>query len=479
MKIADMLPTPYDSTLMRWLANLAYLLAGLIYLPVAVYNALFLGKNRRGWRQRFGFVPSYDPSQRRIWIHAVSLGEVNATPRLVEELRERLPDFEIVVSTTTDTGYARAVHLYGVDHVFRFPLDFSPVISRMLRRVRPSMIVLIELELWYNLVHMATRRGVPVVIVNGRLTERSARRFSRLGSVARSMFSKLAWVGAQDEAIAERFRRLGVSPDRIDVTASLKWDSADVSDRVSGGDELAQSLGIDGKNPVWVCGSTGPGEETIILDAYRRLLGEWDSMAQDVPDRSSVRSQPVLVLVPRKPERFDEVARLVARRGLECVRRSERPDGSRAPDVVADTALPAVFLGDTLGELRKFYALADVVFVGRTLVDMGGSDPMEVAALGKPIVVGPHTDNFRDPIDALRSGDAIRIVNGAEELSDAVSALLRDRAAADAMGNRARGVVVENQGATRRTVERLVSLLQTSAAGSMMAAKEPLEAPAR
>ena len=159
---------------MRWLADIAYLFAGLIYLPVALYHALILGKNRRGWRQRFGGVPTFDPTVPRIWIHAVSLGEINATPRLVAALRERLPETDVVFSTTTDTGYARAVQLYGADCVFRFPLDSSLVVSRVLRRVRPTMIVLVELEVWYNLVRIAARRGIPVAIVNGRLTERSA-----------------------------------------------------------------------------------------------------------------------------------------------------------------------------------------------------------------------------------------------------------------------------------------------------------------
>src|SRR3990170_3037020 len=170
---------------MRWLADIAYLLAGLVYLPLALYHALIVGKNRRGWGQRFGGVAVRDPRRPCIWIHAVSLGEINATPRLAAALRERLPGTDIVFSTTTDTGYARGVELYGADRVFRFPLDFSMVVARVLRRVRPTMIVLVELEAWYNLVRMATRRGIPVAVVNGRLTERSARRLGRLGPFAR------------------------------------------------------------------------------------------------------------------------------------------------------------------------------------------------------------------------------------------------------------------------------------------------------
>ena len=168
----------YDGPTMRWLADLAYFLAGMLYLPVALYQMVVLGKNRRGWGERFGLVGPFARSKPRLWIHAVSLGEVNCTPRLVSALREDLPDHEFVVSTTTDTGFARAVELYGRERVFRFPLDFSPVISRVLARLAPSLIILVELEVWFNLVRLADRRGVPVAVVNGRLTERSTRRFS-------------------------------------------------------------------------------------------------------------------------------------------------------------------------------------------------------------------------------------------------------------------------------------------------------------
>lgn len=428
---------------MRWLADFVYFIAALIYLPIAVYNAIVLGKNRRGWSRRFGFVPQLDPERERIWIHAVSLGEINATPKLVEELRSRRPDCDIVFTTTTDTGHARAVKLYGCDGVFRFPLDFSLVVSRVLRRFRPTMIVLVELELWYNLVRMATRRGIPVAVVNGRLTERSARRLDRLGWFAHSMFRDLAWVGAQDETIAARFERLGARPERVHVTSSLKWDTATVSASVDGDEELARQVGIDRSRPLWVCGSTGPGEESLILGAYRKLLDEAKS------------ATPSLAIVPRKPERFDEVARLIEQAGFRCVRRSR---STNEQSRVANDS-HSVILGDTMGELRKFYSLADVVFIGRTLVPLGGSDPMEVAALGKPMVVGPFTDNFQLPVEALRKADAIRFVDSVETLHATVRTLLGDSRLSKGLAERARMVVEQNQGATKRTVDRLIDIL--------------------
>jgi len=443
---------------MRWIANIVYLMAGLLYAPVLLYEMVFLGKNRRGWRQRFGFVSQFDPSVKRVWVHAVSLGEMNATCTLVEQLRSKLPDVDIVFSTTTDTGYARGVELYGESNVFRFPLDLSFVVSRVLRRVKPSLLVLVEQEVWYNLLHGARRRGIPVAIVNGRLTERSAGRLARLGGIARSMFSQLTWIGAQDEAIAKRFLELGAPEGKIEVTSSLKWDSANVTDSVDGCDELAAAMGIEKRSPLWVCGSTGPGEEQMILDAYATLLVRDGSSARDLQDdeqRTEAEGRPQLAIVPRKPERFDEVARLIQSAGFDCIRRSKHADGATPVSATGRT----VILGDTMGELRKFYCLADVVFVGRTLVPMGGSDPMEVAALGKPIIVGPHTENFAMPVRAFREKGAILEIADASELGGAVGGLLADAGRRETMGEQARSVVIDNQGATERTVDALVRVL--------------------
>lgn len=427
---------------MRWLLNLAYLLAGLVYLPVLVYQMVAQGKNRHGWGDRLGYVRLRPASRGRIWFHAVSLGEVNATPQLIDRLSRRFPDREIVVSCTTDTGYARACHLYGKQRVFRYPLDFSWMVGCVMDRVGADLIVLVELEVWPNLVALAAGRGVSVAVVNGRLTEHSARRLARLGALTRSMFGRLAWVGAQDQEIASRFRDMGVPQERVAVTGSLKWDTATVSDTVDGVDALAGALGIDSDRPLWVCGSTGPGEEAIILDAYRLLLDQGTSLR--------------LAVVPRKPERFDEVARLIAQRSFGCVRRSERRDETSPPHP-AETA--TVILGDTMGELRKFYALASVVFVGRSMVPMGGSDPMEVAALGKPVIAGPYMDNFQLPVWALGQRQALRTVATPDELAGEVARYCRDGEQARRAGEAARDVVIEHQGATDITVDALTKLI--------------------
>jgi 3-deoxy-D-manno-octulosonic-acid transferase len=451
------------------LMDLLYVPLALAYLPVLLYQMLVLKKNRRGWGERLGFVPRRQDRRPCIWIHAVSLGEINATPSLVSEIEKRLPGYDIVISTTTDTGHAAARKRYVRRLVFRYPLDFSFIVRRVMNRIRPSAIVLLELETWPNLLALARRRGIPVGIANGRVTEeRSMRRFRRpvIRGLARRMFADLAWIGAQDETYAARFAELGASRERIAVTGSLKYDTAVIADRVAGDEALALALGLDCGKPLWVAGSTGPGEEEMVLRAFAGLRGEF-------PDLQ-------LAIIPRKPERFEEAARLIAAQGCRCVRRSERPDASggdgtaRANDAgQPTTGTPAaradaatVFLGDTMGELRKFYALADVVFVGRSLAPMGGSDLMEVAGLGRAMCFGPHVENFADVAGQLTAaGGAVQLA-GEADLTPTVRRLLARPEEARRMGGLAQEVVRRNTGATRRTIDLLCRSLVGSAAGS-------------
>ncbi len=427
---------------MSWIANFCYLIAALLYAPVLLYQMVFQGKNRRGWRERFGHVAERTGPQRCVWIHAVSVGEVNAARALVQQIRNTSSDVEIVISSTTDTGFARARVLFPDVRVFRYPLDFSWVVRRVLRRIRPTLIVLVEMEVWFNLATMAARRGVKVCVVNGRFTERSSRRFGLIAPFVRPMFRSLCWVGAQDQRIAERFIRAGVPPERVEIVSSLKWDTATIAKQVPGQQDLADALGIRRDRRLIVLGSSGPGEEELFIEACDRLPVELNDTQ--------------LAIVPRKPERFGEVARLIERRGRECFRRSQLPDGSLPP---TNTSGRGVILGDTMGELRKFYSLSDVVMVGRSMVPMGGSDPMEVAALGKPIIVGPHTENFADPVARLKQADAMCTADSIEDLSRKLGDILADPELRQGMGERARKVVRENQGATARTVKRLSELL--------------------
>jgi len=426
------------------LLDLLYALGLCIGWPWLLYRRLKRGPSRATLRERFGSVPSRPVSATCVWIHGVSLGEINATRTIVAELRRRSPDTVLVVSSTTDTGLEQARKLYPHLVTLRFPLDFSFAISNLLTRIRPSVIVLLELEVWPNLIAIATRRGIPVIIANGRVTaEKSVRRFNWpvVRWFARRMFRSLQWVGAQDEIYRQRFIELGVPPERVEVTGSVKYDAAEVADHIAGQDELAQQMGIDPTKPLWVCGSTGPGEESMVLDAYARLLSQF-------PDLQ-------LAVIPRKPERFEEVARLIVERGYACLRRST--GAPLVPDGVSEPR--PVFLGDTLGELRKFYALATVVFVGRSLVPMGGSDVMEVAALAKPVLVGPHTENFTEAVNLLLAEGGCRRVNSGDGLAAAVADLLRHPQRREQMGAAGRGAIISRRGATARTVDYILGLL--------------------
>ncbi len=430
---------------MTLLIDLAYLLGLLVGWPFLIYRRLTRGPSPTPLGERLGGVPSRPVAASCVWIHAVSLGEVNATRTIVAELRRRSPETAIVISSTTRTGLAQARKLYPNLVTFRYPLDLSPIVRRVLWRIRPSVIVLMELEVWPNLISIAHRRGIPVMIANGRVTEgRSMRRFRQpvLRAVARSMFRRIAWVGAQDATYASRFGELGVPRDHVEIVGSVKYDGADLSDRVDGQDELARDMGLDPRRPLFVCGSTGPGEEEIILDAYQRLIEAHPGLQ--------------LAIIPRKPERFDEVAQLIVRRGYTCFRRS-----TSAPVVPAGVVEPRpVALGDTMGELRKFYALATVVFVGRSLVPMGGSDVMEVAGLARPVLVGPYTENFAEAVALLEQTGGCRRVNGVNDLFGAIGDLLRHPERVASMGAAGRAAIASRRGATARTVDRILAELE-------------------
>jgi 3-deoxy-D-manno-octulosonic-acid transferase len=420
------------------------ILLKLVYPFLLAFGSAFALYRRRKrdpdnfrWREYLGRVPVRPVSANCVWIHGVSLGEINATRSIVDELRRRSPDAVIVVSSTTETGLARARELYPRLVVFQFPLDFAFAVRETLERIRPSVIALMELELWPNLLEEAWAYGVPVVVVNGRITERSVQRFEYpLGRrLARRMFSRLSWVGAQDGTYASRFIELGMRAERVEVTGSVKYDVANASDHVPGQEELADAMGIEADKPLWVCGSTGPGEEEVILEAYERLL----------KDHADLQ----LAIIPRKPERFDEVAGLIVRHGYACLRRS-----SGAPVLPEGAAEPRpVFLGDTIGELRKFYALATVVFVGRSLV------PMEVAGLAKPILVGPYTYNFAEPVNMLLAEGALRQISASGALATVVSDLLRHPERRQQMGLAGREAIRSRAGASRKVVDRILGFL--------------------
>jgi 3-deoxy-D-manno-octulosonic-acid transferase len=425
---------------MAILLDIAYFFALLGTAPVWVARMIRHGRYRRYWSQRLGAIPRRFGLQPIVWIHGVSVGEVNAAQPLVEELQAQLPDYRVVVSSTTDTGMDRAKTLFAPAHkVFQWPLDFSWAVDRALKRLQPDLVVLMEGEAWPNFLAACNRLDIPAVIVNGRMSpDKGYPRYRKLGRWAGRLFNRLTAIGVQDESYAERFLALGTDPAKVHLTGMMKFETTTVADRLPGQDELAEAIGLQPDHRLLVAGGTGPGEEEPLLELYRTLRD----------DHPNLR----LALVPRKPERFEDVARLIEQTSLRCIRRSDRPDGS-AGDWPAD----AVVLGDTMGELRTFYALAEVVFAGRSLVPMGGSDMIEPAALAKPVAFGPHTFNFPQA-DALTRHGCVRIDN-ADALRQQLADWLADASAARAAGQAAQDYVRSQQGATRRNVELLCHVL--------------------
>ncbi len=376
-----------------------------------------------------------------IWVHAVSVGESIAAAPMIRELLVRHPDLPITVTCMTPTGSERIRALFGssefgdrVQHCY-LPYDLPWAAARFLERARPKLAVIMETELWPNHIHQCALRGIPVVLANARLSERSARGYARFAGLTAPMLAQLSWLAVQTEAEAERFRALGARPECVTVTGSIKFDLR-IDPELSLRAAALRAEWQAAARPVWIAASTHAGEDESALAAHRQLL-------QSHPDA-------LLILVPRHPERFDAVFELCKREGFNTLRRS-----SAAP-VVPESA---VLLGDTMGELLFLYALADIAFVGGSLVANGGHNLLEPAALGKPVLAGPHLFNFLEIAAQLRAAGALREVKDAAELYAAVATLWREPPAAKQMADAGLGVLRANQGALERLLAGLAKLL--------------------
>jgi 3-deoxy-D-manno-octulosonic-acid transferase len=432
---------------MTALIDIAYLIALLAVSPMAIYRMLRYGRYRAGWANRFGKISRKRPDKKCIWIHAVSVGEVNATTTLIKELEAKFPDYEIAISTTTDTGFARANALFANRlSVFYFPMDFSLTMKLAFANIRPAMCLLIELEVWPNLVRIAKQSDIPVIVVNGRLSERSFRRYGIVKWITKKVFGNLTLALAQSEEYAERFRQIGVPAERVIVTGSVKYDTAQITDKVDGADVLAAQLGLKNER-LWVAGATGDDEEQIILDVYRRLIEQ--------KQFADLR----LAIVPRKPERFDGVANLIEQAGFGLIRYSELKSGKLRIEN-KELRNNSVVLGDTMGDLRKFYSLATVIFAGRSLVPMGGSDMIEAAALGKCTIFGPHAFNFKQAVDDLLKANGAILAKNADELFNAMMKCLTDAGYARQIAQNGQQLIKKNQGATARTINNISKMLK-------------------
>ena len=429
---------------MRILIDFAYLFAAVAVSPMILYRMVRQRRYRIGWGNRLGRIRRKNPDKKCIWIHAVSVGEVNATRTIIDELRNKFPEFEIVVSTTTDTGYARAKAIFGDSMtVIFFPLDFSWIMRQAFERIHPAVCLLMELEVWPNFVHIAKGLNIPVVVVNGRISDRSFSRYKLIRPIAKKIFRQISLILAQTDEYAGRFREISSLDSEVIVTGSLKYDTAVTDEKVEGADAVKTQLGI-GDEKLWVAGGTGVDEEKILLDVYRSL--KQDDKFSDLR----------LVIVPRKPERFDEVGQLIEQSGMSLIRYSRVKAGAS----LSTDNKQAVILGDTMGELRKFYSLATIIFVGRSLVPMGGSDMMEAAALGKCTMFGPHAFNFKQAVEALLAGEGAIMVKDGDELQETMERCLLEPGFAQKIANNGREVIRKNQGATKKTIEQISKFLR-------------------
>jgi 3-deoxy-D-manno-octulosonic-acid transferase len=428
----------------RYFLNLAYLALLVAISPYLLYAAVRHGKYLQGWPAKFwGAVPVRDGVQPCIWFHAVSVGEMKMLAGLISRAKAARPDLEVVISTTTRAAYAMARLNYSAQRLFYCPLDFSWAVRRALQRIRPDLLVLVELELWPNLLAAAQRGGVPVAIVNGRISDRSFRRYAKIRWFTRRWLSLVAWLGVQSAEDADRFEKLGADPRRVKLTGSLKFDGVQTDRHNSGTMELARLAGIDGDDLVFLAGSTQDPEEQMALRVYAQLV--------------TVHPELRLILVPRHPERFDAVAAQVAQSGLRCARRSQWQN--RADTPAASRQRWQVLLVDTVGELGAWWGTADVAFVGGSLGRRGGQNMLEPAAYGAAVAFGPNTRNFRDITRLLLAAQGAVVVTSEEELRAFVAHCLEDEPYRRELGANAQRLVLANRGAADRTTAALLDLL--------------------
>jgi 3-deoxy-D-manno-octulosonic-acid transferase len=420
--------------------SLAWVAALAVSAPWWLWKMAATGKYREGLAERLGRVParlfSAKDGRPVIWLHAVSVGEVIAISGLVRELRTQAPNHRVVVSTTTRTGQQVARERFGAPDVFYYPLDFASAIRPYLRRLQPQLFVLAETEFWPRMLHECRRAGIPVAVVNARISDRSYPRYLRLKSIWRKILCGLSVVLAQTEEDVTRLRAIGAPPERVKLGGNLKYDV-----RANQTTEIVNSIrrALPSNPKVLVCGSTLEGEEQLLLDA-------WPTLTATVPELR-------MILAPRHPERFAAVAAVLDQRGVRWHRRSEW-----APSETSEFEAGSVLLLDSIGELAALYSLATVAFVGGSLVPAGGHNPLEPAQFAVPIVIGPSYDNFREIVEKLQAKQAIRIVDP-PELATTLLAIMRDTTASGAMGERGKAVFQAEAGATARAIKALLALL--------------------
>ncbi len=428
-------------------SNFAYILLLLLFSPYLFVAFLFRGKYREGFGEKFlgnaPFCQRLEPKKgrKRVWIHAVSVGVVNLAAQILREFERFYPDFDFVVSSTSRTGLELARKKFPDKKVFYAPLDFSWAINRAFERISPDFLVLVELEIWPNMILTAKKRNIPVIVMNGRLGERSFRNYSRFRFVFRPILRTLALVTAQDEASAERFRVLGVPEERVVNVGSIKYDGAQSDRKNEKTRRLAALWDVSPTDKIFLAGSTQDPEETMAVEVFRRLS----------PSRPELR----LIIVPRHAERFAEVAKTLEKTEFPFQKRSEMEE-----ETIKSERCP-ILLVDTIGELGSWWGLATIGFVGGSMGSRGGQNMLEPAAFGTAVSFGPNTWNFRDIVQKLLAHEAAVVVNDTDELTDFVNRCLENPDFSHSLGQRATDFVASQQGALRRTFEYVTTLIRT------------------
>ncbi len=415
----------------------ALLAAGLLVsLPYWMFGPRRKGKYREGLGERLGKVPAHLQGQTpAIWVHAVSVGEVLAVSELIGELGQRFPQYRVMISTTTATGQRLAKKHFGDESVFYFPLDLGFAIRPYLAALKPALVVIAETEFWPNFLRLAHKSGARIAVVNARISDRSWPGYRRVRRILTRVLRDIDLFLAQTEEDARRLRDIGAPPERVQVSGNLKFDvAAPAAPAIVG--SLRSAFQQAGAGPVVVCGSTVEQEEGLLLRAFENVLAS--------------HPRAVMILAPRRPERFEEVAKLLEQLGIRFWRRSLWS---------GDPIAGGVFLVDSIGELASLYGLADVAFVGGSLVPRGGHNIIEPAQHGVPIMVGNHTENFRDIVGLFQSRDAVRIVGPAEFPLVLMHLLSHDAERAE-LGRRGAETLRAQMGATNRTMHALEKLLE-------------------
>lgn len=406
-----------------------------LLVPLVLVRLLWLGKKNPAyhlrWRERFGYVTVLEGNKPIIWIHAVSVGEIQASRPLVEYLNQHYPDYQILVTTVTPTGAATAAQIYGgiIQHRY-FPYDLPGAVKRFLASVNPVILLILETEIWPNLYRQCRAADIPVLLLNARLSERSLRGYRLLKSLTQQTLKDTRCIAAQSTADAKRFIEAGAPADRVMMMGNLKFDISIAASVVEQGAVIRRKFMVN--RPIWIAASTHQGEESLLLDALTIVR-------QNLPDS-------LLVIAPRHPERFQSVIDLCVKRGFHTV--SYTQQDSYDPNA-------QVFVLDTLGQLLMYYAAADIAFVGGSLVPVGGHNMLEPACLGLPVLTGSYLFNFTEIASLLANVDALIQVTSAEQLASKVLELFSDGNQRYNMGLRAKQVVLENQGSINK-VDRLL-----------------------